>query len=213
MTAHVERLTSGHIVKYPTPNPYLPSEEESHRANMRIEVEVYRRVGDCPFIPKLIDWDPETCCLTIEHLERRDLRMYMRGYDEVAPDLVGVTVIPLQVRKRWTLQAASGLAALYAVEVIHCDVTPRKFLLSGDLDFYVADFAGSFIDGSAATVAPSPRYLPPGWSWAARWKRPMTSSPLDLSSTSWRAPSRMLIWKKTRWRSCSRTQSFHASTI
>lgn len=154
-TAHVERLPSGHVVKYPKPNPYSPKEEEDHRRNMRIEAEVYQRIGDCPYIPRLINWDPETCCLTLEYLEKGDLAMYVKE----------TVLIPDEIRQRWTLQAAAALGALHAADIIHCDVTPRNLILDATLDLHIADFAGSSVAGSIPTVAAGPRFLPPGWSW------------------------------------------------
>lgn len=154
-TAHVERLPSGHIVKYPKSNPYSPEEEKNHRRDMRIEAEIYRRIGDCPYIPKLIDWDPESCCLTLQYLEKGDLAMYLKE----------TACVPDKIRQRWTLQAASALSALHAAGVIHCDVTPRNFMLNASLDLHIADFAGSSFAGSTPTIAAGPRFQPPGWSW------------------------------------------------
>lgn len=142
-------------MKSPKSNPYSPKEEEDHRRNMRIEAEIYRRIGSCPYIPKLIDWDPESCCLTLEYLEKGDLATYMKG----------TTRIPAEIRQRWTLQAAAALGALHAVEIIHCDVTPRNFILNATLDLHIADFAGSSVAGSVPTIAAGPRFHPPDWSW------------------------------------------------
>ncbi|CAH0023420.1 unnamed protein product [Clonostachys rhizophaga] len=154
-TAHVEQLPSGHVVKYPIPNPYSPKEEEDHRRDMRIEAEIYQKLGDCPYIPGLIDWDPESCCLTLEYLEKGDLAMYIKE----------TAYIPAETRQCWTLQEAAALLALHAAEVIHCDVTPRNFMLNSALDLHIADFAGSSVAGSIPTIAAGPRFRPPGWSW------------------------------------------------
>lgn len=122
---------------------------------MRVEAEIYRRIGSCVHIPRLIDWDPESCCLTLEYLEKGDLGTYMNQ----------TTQIPADIRQRWTLQAAAALGALHTVDIIHCDVTPRNFMLNSTLDLHIADFAGSSIDGSAPTTVAGPRFQPPGWSW------------------------------------------------
>ncbi|KFH40493.1 cAMP-dependent protein kinase type-like protein [Hapsidospora chrysogenum ATCC 11550] len=154
-TAHVEQLPSGHVVKYPKSNPYSPKKEEDHRRNMRIEAGIYQLIGDCPYIPRMIDWEPESCSLTLEYLEGGDLAKYMR---ETAQ-------IPGEIRQRWTLQAAAALSALHAANIIHCDFAPRNFILGANLDLHIADFAGSSVAGSTPTIAAGPRYLPPGWSW------------------------------------------------
>ncbi|KAH7158024.1 kinase-like domain-containing protein [Dactylonectria estremocensis] len=150
-TAHVEQLPSGHVVKYPRSNPYSPTEEEYYRDDIIIEAEIYQRLGDCPYIPKLIDWDPEPCCLTIEYLENGDLAKFMKK----------TTYIPVEVRQRWALQAASAVKELHAADVIHCDMMPRNFMLNAALDLHIADFAGSSVAGSTPTVAAGPRFSPP----------------------------------------------------
>jgi hypothetical protein len=61
-------------VKYPKSNPYSLKEEETHRRNMMIEVEIYQRIGACQYIPRLIHWDPQSCCLTLEYLDKGDGR-------------------------------------------------------------------------------------------------------------------------------------------
>jgi serine/threonine protein kinase len=142
-------------VKYPKSNPYSPDEEETHRRNMMIEAEIYRRIGACQYIPRLIHWDPESCCLTLEYLDKGDLATYMRENPQ----------IPADIRQRWILQAAAAVKALHAVDVIHCDLTPRNFLLNSALDLHIADFAGSSVAGSAPTIVAGPRFQPPGWSW------------------------------------------------
>ncbi|KAK8146811.1 hypothetical protein G3M48_002540 [Beauveria asiatica] len=154
-TAHVERLSSGHIVKYAKSNPYNRTEEENHRRDMRTEADVYQRIGQCPYLPRLIDWDPDSCCLTLEYLEKGDLATYSK-------ETPGV---PTELRKHWTLQAASAVSVLHAADVIHCDVTPRNFILDKSLDLHIADFAGSSVAGSERTIAAGARYQPPGWGW------------------------------------------------
>ena len=59
-------------------------------------------------------------------------------------------------------QAAEALAAVHASNVIHCDVTPRNFMLNDALELHIADFAGSSLSGSRPTIDASPRYRRPG---------------------------------------------------
>ncbi|KAL5606328.1 hypothetical protein BROUX41_002745 [Berkeleyomyces rouxiae] len=157
-TSHVERLKTGNIIKYPRPNPYNAREEELNFRDMRTEAEVYSRIGDSPYVPKLVNWDSISCSLTLECLPKGDLASYMRKTPS----------IPKETRQRWTLQAAAALDCLHAVDIIHCDVCPRNFLLDDALNIVISDFAGSSIDGSEATMAAGPRYLPPGWNWMRR---------------------------------------------
>lgn len=188
-TAHVERLPSGHVVKYSRSNPYSPKEEEDHRRNMRIEAEVYQRIGDCPYIPGLINWDPETCCLTLEYLEKGDLAMYAKE----------TVLIPDEIRQRWTLQAAAALRALHAAEIIHCDVTPRNFILNATLDLHIADFAGSSVAGSILLSRPDRDFSPLAGAGTAQWKRLTISSPSARSFTlSWSERSPMLTYQRMK---------------
>jgi hypothetical protein len=39
-TAIIERLSSGHVTKTPTPNPYIPIEEADCRRNMALEAKI-----------------------------------------------------------------------------------------------------------------------------------------------------------------------------
>ncbi|KJZ69933.1 hypothetical protein HIM_10671 [Hirsutella minnesotensis 3608] len=159
-TAHIELLPSGHIVKYPKSNPYYPKEEEDNRERIRSEAAVYERLKNTPCVPRLVDWDSESCCLTLEHMEKGSLEAYVRELAEAKHGDV-----PAQVRRRWAVQAARAVEALHAAMIIHCDVTPRNFLLNAHLDLHIADFAGCSISGSPSLIAPGARYQPPRWSW------------------------------------------------
>ncbi|OAA35076.1 Protein kinase-like domain protein [Metarhizium rileyi] len=164
-TAHIELLPSGHVVKYPKSNPYCRKEEEENRNRVRLEAEVYKRLKHSPYIPRFIDWEPGSCCLTLEHLENGSLEAYARKHVEVTADDRVLNHVPMEVRTRWAVQAAKAIADVHAVQVVHCDVTPRNFLLSAELDLRVSDFAGCSISGSSPLIAPGARYQPPGWNW------------------------------------------------
>lgn len=76
--------------------------------------------------------------------------------------------IPLKQKDEWMSQAAEALAVVHAADVIHCDVTPRNFMLDRCLQLHIADFAGSSVSGSLPTRTTSPRFQPPGWSWTRK---------------------------------------------
>ncbi|KYK57231.1 hypothetical protein DCS_04238 [Drechmeria coniospora] len=162
-TAHIELLTSGHIVKYPKSNPYCRKNEEENHDRVRAEAEVYKRLNDASHVPQLVHWDPDSCCLTLEYMENGSLEGYVKTTAEATTG--DVQHVPANLRRRWAVQAARALTVVHAAEVIHCDVTPRNFLLNAQLDLYIADFAGCSISGSARLVAPGSRYQPPGWNW------------------------------------------------
>lgn len=123
---------------------------------MRCEAQVYERIGEHPRVPKFIEWDPGTCCLTVEYQENGNLRDYIRrNHETITPD----------IRLRWAKQAAEGLQVLHSVDVIHCDVSPRNFLLDGDLNLKICDFAGSSISGSVPSAYSNARYRHPDCHW------------------------------------------------
>ena len=159
-TAHIELLLSGFIVKYPKSNPYCERSEQENRDRMRIEAKAYERVGNSPYIPKLINWNPYSCCLTLEYLKNGSLDLYVRKRNrpEVAIDDRDMGFIPAEVRRRWAIQAATAVAVLHRVDIIHCDITPRNFMLDAHLDLHIADFAGCSISGSDPFIGPGPRY-------------------------------------------------------
>lgn len=153
----IEQLPSGMVMKTPLPNPYWPSEEKSCRQNMRLEAQVYQKIGEHPRVPNSIAWDPVTCCLTMEYLENGNLRDYIRRNQGITP----------QLRRRWAEQAAEALTVLHANDVIHCDLSPRNFLLDSDLNLKIADFGGVSLCGAEPSATPATRFRPPGYDWNA----------------------------------------------
>ncbi|KFY04731.1 hypothetical protein O988_00574 [Pseudogymnoascus sp. VKM F-3808] len=156
-TALLERLLSGDVVKTPNPDPDRRCFED-HCKDMRTEARIYDVIGLHPRIPRLVEWDPETCCLTMEYLENGSLKEYMGAKPE--------SVTP-QLRQRWARQASEGLNILHAAGVTHCDVSPRNFLLDGDLDLKIADFGGSSLLGSMPSAMAGTRYRWPEENWKA----------------------------------------------
>jgi serine/threonine protein kinase len=155
-TAIVERLPSGAVMKTPIPNPYCRVEEEDHRRNMRLEAQIYAIIREHPRLPKLVHWDRGTCCLTMEHLENGNLKEYV---------LQNHQNITHQHRLRWCRQAAEALAVLHTFDVIHCDVSPRNFLLDSQLNVKIADFGGASLRGSDPSATPATRFQHPGYDW------------------------------------------------
>lgn len=156
-TARLEHLPSGDVVKTPLPDPdrrYF----EAHCQDMRLEARIYDAIGVHPRIPRIVSWDPETCCLTMEYLENGTLKDY------ITTKSAGLTP---QLRQRWARQASEGLSALHAAGVIHCDISPRNFLLDGDLHLKIADFGGSSLAGSAPSAVAGTRFRYPISDWDA----------------------------------------------
>ncbi|KFY84873.1 hypothetical protein V500_08936 [Pseudogymnoascus sp. VKM F-4518 (FW-2643)] len=156
-TARLERLPSGDVVKTPLSHLDLRFSEASCK-DMRTEARIYDIIGLHPRVPRIVAWDPQTCCLTMEYLENGTLKEYITTKPE------GVTS---QLRQRWARQASEGMSILHAADVIHCDISPRNFLLDGNLDLKIADFGGSSLSGSMPSAAAGTRFRWPVEDWNA----------------------------------------------
>ncbi|PWY62437.1 kinase-like protein [Aspergillus eucalypticola CBS 122712] len=146
-TAIIERLSSGAVMKTPIPNPYCPPEEEYHRRNMRLDAKICAMIGEHPCLLKILSWDQETYCLTMEYLENGNLKECIQHN---MPD------ITLQLRLQY---------ALHAHHIIHCDLSPRNFLLDSSLNVKIAGFGGASLCGSEPSATPATRVRPPGYDW------------------------------------------------
>lgn len=91
--------------------------------------------------------------------------MYARKLVEVTSGGPVLYHVPMDVRRRWAVLAAKAIVDVHAVQVIHCDITPRNFLLNAELDLRISDFAGCSVSGPSPVIAPGARYQPPGWNW------------------------------------------------
>lgn len=120
---------------------------------MRIEARVYLTIGAHPCIPKLIRWDPEICCITLGYLKNGTLKEYIRQKHEQR--------LTTQLRYRWAKQAAEGIKFLHSFNIIHCDVSPRNFLLDSNLDLKISDFGGASISGSEPAAVAETRFRCP----------------------------------------------------
>lgn len=159
-TAVVERLPSGTIIKSPAPGGSA-FQEEARRIGMLNELQIYQKIyerySDHPRIPRVFDWYPESCCLTMEFLENGSLETFMernlsRG-------------IPLLPRLRWAKQAAEALQVLHSLHIIHCDIFPRNFLLDSEFNLKICDFGGASLNGIDPMAVADTRYLHPRFDW------------------------------------------------
>ncbi|TPR01343.1 hypothetical protein CAN33_0038830 [Aspergillus niger] len=151
-TAILERLPSGNVAKTPLSNPYSQRLNERHRQSMRVEAHVYECLNGHPRIPKLIDWDPVACCLTLEYFENGSLGDFVGRNDQSIDDCM---------RSKWARQAAEGIQLLHHHNVIHSDISPNNFLLDSNLDLKISDFAGSSVCGSPGSALPGISYRDP----------------------------------------------------
>ncbi|KFY18372.1 hypothetical protein V493_08685 [Pseudogymnoascus sp. VKM F-4281 (FW-2241)] len=94
----------------------------------------------------------------MEYLENGTLKDYITTKSE--------SLTP-QLRLRWAKQASEGLSALHAAGVMHCDISPRNFLLDSDLHLKVADFGGASLAGSTPSAVAGTRFRYPVSDWDA----------------------------------------------
>ncbi|KAJ7463838.1 kinase-like domain-containing protein, partial [Mycena galericulata] len=69
--------------------------------------------------------------------------------------------VPPQLRAKWGLQIAEGIAFVHSRNIVWADCNPENLLLTADLDILLCDFGGSAFDGQRADVAPPMRYCDP----------------------------------------------------
>ena len=150
-TGLVERLPSGDVVKSPWPSRF----HDNHKG-MANEAQIYEILGAHPRLVKMVDWDSETCCLTMEYMPNGNLNDYLRAHNDK---------ISLVQRLQWILEAAEGLQLLHSADIMHCDVEPKNFLLDEDLSLRISDFSGSSIKGAQPTAHAGTRFSQPSYDW------------------------------------------------
>lgn len=157
-TAIIEQMPSGNIIKSPNPDPYCLAEEQEHCNNLRLEASIYRAIGDHPRLPKMLGWNDLLCCLEMEYLENGDLRSYLQKKEEKEKESGEVEEIALELRQKWCMQTAEAVAVLHEHQVVHCDLSPRNFLLDSELNIKISDFGGSSFRGGRPSAIPGTRF-------------------------------------------------------
>lgn len=148
----VERLPNGGIVKTPFEDPA----RGDCKRDLTTEATIYQLLGKHPRLIDIRSWDATQHALVMEYMPNGTLKQYIsNNYKQ----------IPQQEQLRWARQAAHGLKLLHASTVLHCDVGPHNFLLDADFNLKIADFSGSSVNGSSATICPSIRYRAPDPTW------------------------------------------------
>ncbi|KAF3067947.1 putative serine/threonine-protein kinase [Trichoderma lentiforme] len=125
VTSVVELLPNGDIIKTPWDNPFRDCEH--------------------PRLVKIRNWGSAEHTMVMEYMPHGTLKKYIGNhYEDVSQTL----------QLQWARQAAEGLQLLHGFDIIHCDVGPHNFLLDASLNLKIADFGGSSINGSYASVCP-----------------------------------------------------------
>jgi serine/threonine protein kinase len=148
----VELLDDGTVLKSPFPDPEI----ENHILDIAKEANIYRRIGPHERLALLLGHSRDG--LVLEHIENGGLKTYLQTR--------GSEFISTGIKLKWTYQAAEAVDLLHRnrVIVIHCDITPRNFLLDSALDIKIIDFSGCSLDGSKPASCERTRfYLPRHW--------------------------------------------------
>lgn len=148
-TGIVQLLPCRHVRKTPFPDA-LDIRELSLR-DLRREADIYRRLPRQLGILRMIEHSPDHG-IVLEFMEHGHLEGYLKRYGDQ---------ISLRQRLLWASEASGLVHLLHTYKVLHCDIKPRNFLLDSLLRLYIIDFAGSSLDGSAASIMQSPRFCPP----------------------------------------------------
>ncbi|KAL7930849.1 kinase-like domain-containing protein [Trichoderma chlorosporum] len=152
VTSLVERLPNGDIIKTPWDDPARGDCVQ----DLVTEAKIYQRLGEHPRLVKLRNWDSTQNTITMEYMPHGTLQHYIEShYKDISQTL----------QLQWAQQAAEGLQLLHAADILHCDIGPHNFLLDASLNLKIADFGGSSVNGSCASVCPSSRYRAPDPEW------------------------------------------------
>ncbi|KAK3652783.1 hypothetical protein LTR56_005078 [Elasticomyces elasticus] len=147
----VELLPNGTIVK----SPWGGEEEADCRKDLNQEAEIYSQLHNAfsehhRFV-RFISFDEEQSELILQYMPNGTLRDYLKDH--------GGEITRLE-RLKWVSSAAEGLDMLHSLQIIHCDFSPKNFLLDAALDLKVADFGCSAFVGKQSSGCGSCRFYP-----------------------------------------------------
>jgi serine/threonine protein kinase len=75
--------------------------------------------------------------------------------------------ITFELQIQWSIQASEAVGILHNHSVIHCDLSPRNFLLDSELNVRIADFGGASLCGPEPSATPATRFRPPRYDFDA----------------------------------------------
>jgi serine/threonine protein kinase len=127
------------VIKRPFPG-------EASEAQLEIERRIYERLGQHPYITKFIAAHPNEIVLErLQYPLRKRLLELRRANERPA----------IQTILRWARQIAQAFRHVHSCGVLQVDIGTYNVLLDWNEDVKLCDFAGSSLDGSEPTVAPS----------------------------------------------------------
>lgn len=123
-----------------------PLSEDNCRRQLETESQIYERLGAHPYITAVFGTHQNMIVLERPRYTLRQHLLDLRK-DQQQPAEQQVV--------RWALQTAEALQHLHSRGVKQVDIGTYNVLLDGDNNAKLSDFAGSSIDDSEPTVAPS----------------------------------------------------------
>ncbi|KAK7415861.1 hypothetical protein QQZ08_012218 [Neonectria magnoliae] len=127
------------VVKRPFPG-------EAFKAQLEVERRIYKRLGQHPYITKFITAHPNEIVLErLQYPLRKRLLELRRNNERPA----------MRTILRWAWQIAQAFHHVHSHGVLQVDIGTYNVLLDWNEDVKLCDFAGSSLDGSEPTVAPS----------------------------------------------------------
>jgi serine/threonine protein kinase len=129
-----------------TTNFAREDEEFSRQCHDR-EREIYTLLP--PHEGVLASIDASAGAIRFPFLQNGDLRTYLQEHN---------TRISMSTREQWIRAAVESIAFIHSLNILHCDLSARNFLVADDLGLKLCDFAGSIIDGHPPLVSEEVRY-------------------------------------------------------
>lgn len=120
--------------------------DDTSKAQLSIERQIYDRLGLHPCITALLGSQQDMVILERLQYTLRHRLHELRGRGERPAS---------GNRVRWALQIAEGLRHIHSCGVKQVDIGTYNVLLDWEDNAKLSDFAGSSLDGSKPTVAPS----------------------------------------------------------
>lgn len=124
------------------------------RTQLQREADTYNHLPPHPRLARIFECtnDGDDTTITMEYLPKGTLTMYLRAKDADTTT---------ELRARWAIQTAQGVAMLHAHGVIHADLKPTNMVLGEDLNLRIIDFAGCSLQGRGPYILESGAfYLP-----------------------------------------------------
>ncbi|SPQ26429.1 f4d012ef-3f5c-4572-9a75-b4a44b840c6e [Thermothielavioides terrestris] len=122
------------------------TDDEPSKQQLRVERQIYERLGSHPRIPALLGTQPDALILQRLQCSLRERLLEHRARNERPP-----TADVL----RWALQTAEAMQYIHSRGVCQVDVGTYNVLLDADGNAKLSDFAGSSLDGSPPLICPS----------------------------------------------------------